>query len=59
MKPNKIIMNSIKVIPAVLLVALSGVLLKGDVWTFWTWYLLAAGPGIFGNVCNGENVPQI
>ena len=32
----------IRVIPAALLVALSAFLLRGDVWTFWTWYLLAA-----------------
>ena len=54
MKPNKIIMNSIKVIPAVLLVALSGVLLKGDVWTFWTWYLLAAVLGFLGMSVTGR-----
>ena len=54
MKPNKIIMNSIKVIPAVLLVALSGILLKGDVWTFWTWYLLAAVLGFLGMSVTGR-----
>ena len=54
MKPNKIIMNIIKVIPAVLLVALSGVLLKGDVWTFWTWYLLAAVLGFLGMSVTGR-----
>ncbi len=54
MKPNKIIMNSIKVIPAVLLVALSRVLLKGDVWTFWTWYLLAAVLGFLGMSVTGR-----
>ena len=47
-------MNSIKVIPAVLLVALSGVLLKGDVWTFWTWYLLAAVLGFLGMSVTGR-----
>ena len=54
MKPNKIIMNSIKVIPVVLLVALSGILLKGDVWTFWTWYLLAAVLGFLGMSVTGR-----
>ena len=47
-------MNSIKVIPAVLLVALSGILLKGDVWTFWTWYLLAAVLGFLGMSVTGR-----
>ena len=47
-------MNSIKVIPAVLLVALSRVLLKGDVWTFWTWYLLAAVLGFLGMSVTGR-----
>ena len=47
-------MNIIKVIPAVLLVALSGVLLKGDVWTFWTWYLLAAVLGFLGMSVTGR-----
>ena len=41
MKPQTVKKTIIKVIPAVLLVALSAFLLKGDVWTFWTWYLLA------------------
>ena len=47
-------MNSIKVIPVVLLVALSGILLKGDVWTFWTWYLLAAVLGFLGMSVTGR-----
>ena len=54
MKPNKIIMNIIKAIPAVFLVALSGVLLKGDAWTFWTWYLLAAVLGFLGMSVTGR-----
>ena len=32
--------------PALLLVALSAFLLQGDVWTFWTWYLLALVLGV-------------
>ena len=35
-------------IAAVILIALSAYLLGGDVWTFWTWYLLAA---VLGCVC--------
>lgn len=42
MKRENIIKTIIKLIPAVLLLALSGFLLRGDVWTFWTWWLLAA-----------------
>ncbi len=34
--------------------ALSGVLLKGDVWTFWTWYLLAAVLGFLGMSVTGR-----
>ena len=41
MKPETITKQSFKIIPALLLVALSAFLLQGDVWTFWTWYLLA------------------
>lgn len=33
-------------IPAIALVLLSAFLLKGDVWTFWTWYLLAGVMGM-------------
>ena len=33
-------------IPAAVLVALSAYLLQGDVWTFWTWYLLALVLGV-------------
>ena len=41
MKPETITKQIFKIIPALLLVALSASLLQGDVWTFWTWYLLA------------------
>ena len=41
MKPEMITKQIFKIIPALLLVALSAFLLQGDVWTFWTWYLLA------------------
>lgn len=44
----------IRVIPAALLVALSAFLLKGDVWTFWTWYLLAAVLGVVGMAVTGR-----
>ncbi|MFR5148564.1 MAG: hypothetical protein ACLTER_02760 [Ruminococcus sp.] len=35
----------IKLLLAVVLLGLSAFLLKGDVWTFWTWWLLA---GVMG-----------
>ena len=41
MKPEMITKQIFKIIPALLLVTLSAFLLQGDVWTFWTWYLLA------------------
>ena len=41
MKPETITKQIFKIIPTLLLVALSAFLLQGDVWTFWTWYLLA------------------
>ena len=41
MNPATITKQIFKIIPALLLVALSAFLLQGDVWTFWTWYLLA------------------
>ncbi len=44
----------IRVIPAALLVALSAFLLRGDVWTFWTWYLLAAVLGVVGMAVTGR-----
>ena len=37
MKPETITKQIFKIIPALLLVALSAFLLQGDVWTFWTW----------------------
>ena len=54
MKPQTIKKTIIRVIPAVLLAALSAFLLKGDVWTFWTWYLLAAVLGIAGMAITGR-----
>ena len=54
MKPQTAKKTIIKVIPAVLLVALSAFLLKGDVWTFWTWYLLAAVLGCVGMAVTGR-----
>ena len=35
-----------RILLAVILLALSVYLLKGDVWTFWTWWLLAALLGV-------------
>ena len=54
MKPQMIKKTIIRVIPAALLVALSAFLLKGDVWTFWTWYLLAAVLGVVGMAVTGR-----
>ena len=54
MKPQTVKKTIIKIIPAVLLVALSAFLLKGDVWTFWTWYLLAAVLGCVGMAVTGR-----
>ena len=54
MKPEMMKKTIIKVIPAVLLAALSAFLLKGDVWTFWTWYLLAAVLGVLGMAITGR-----
>ena len=54
MKPQTVKKTIIKVIPAVLLVALSAFLLKGDVWTFWTWYLLAAVLGCVSMAVTGR-----
>ena len=46
MKPDKIKKLIMMIIPAAVLVALSAYLLQGDVWTFWTWYLLALVLGV-------------
>ena len=54
MKPEMIKKTIIRVIPAAFLVALSAFLLKGDVWTFWTWYLLAGVLGIVGMAVTGR-----
>ena len=54
MKPETMKKTIIRVIPAVLLIALSAFLLKGDVWTFWTWYLLAAVLGVVGMAVTGR-----
>lgn len=44
----------IRLIPAVLLVAASFLLLKGDAWVFLTWWLLAALMGLIGMPCTGR-----
>ena len=54
MKPQTIKKTIIRVVPAVFLIALSAFLLKGDVWTFWTWYLFAAVLGIVGMAVTGR-----
>ena len=54
MKPEMIKKTIIRVIPAAFLVVLSAFLLKGDVWTFWTWYLLAGVLGIVGMAVTGR-----
>ena len=54
MKPDKITKIALKIIPAVLLIALSAFLLKGDVWTFWTWYLLALVLGVVAMPLSGR-----
>lgn len=46
MKSDKIKKIILKLIPAVLLIGMSVWLLKGDVWTFLTWWLLAGVMGI-------------
>lgn len=46
MKPEKIRNTVLKAVPAVILTALAFRLLKGDVWTFLTWWLLALVMGI-------------
>ena len=46
MKPDKIKKLIMMIIPAAVLVALSAYLLLGDVWTFWTWYLLSLVLGV-------------
>ena len=43
-----------KIIPAVVLVGISAFLLKGDVWTFWTWYLLAGVLGMAAMPVTGQ-----
>ena len=54
MKPDKITKTIARIIPAVLLIALSAYLLKGDVWTFWTWYLLALVLGVAAMPLSGR-----
>lgn len=46
MKPEKLTKTIGRILLAAILAALSAFLLKGDVWTFWTWYLLALVLGI-------------
>lgn len=43
-----------KICPAVILAVLSAFLLQGDVWTFWTWYLLALVLGIMAMPLTGR-----
>ena len=54
MKPDKARNYIMKTVPAIALVLLSAYLLKGDVWTFWTWYLLAAVLGFFAMPVTGR-----
>ena len=37
-----------KIVPVLILSGVSAFLLKGDVWVFWTWYLLAFVMGMAG-----------
>ena len=45
---------AIKAVLAAALTALSAFLLKGDVWTFWTWWLLAALMGLAAMPVTGQ-----
>ena len=54
MKPETIKKMGIRAVPAVALVLLSAYLLKGDVWTFWTWWLLAAVMGMIAMPLTGS-----
>ena len=57
MKPDKIkklIMNDHT--GSSYLVALSAYLLQGDVWTFWTWYLLTLVLGVAAMPCDRKTV---
>lgn len=58
MKPETITKQIFKIIPALLLVALSAFLLQGDVWTFWTWYLLALVLGCSGNAVDRQDCSE-
>lgn len=42
-----------KIFPFAVLIGVSAFLLKGDVWIFWTWYLLAALMGLVGMPVTG------
>ena len=44
----------IKLLLAVVLLGLSAFLLKGDVWTFWTWWLLALFMGMVAMPLTGR-----
>lgn len=44
----------IRAVPAVLLAGASAFLLKGDVWIFWTWWLLAGIMGLMGMPVTGR-----
>lgn len=48
-----------RVLLAAALAGLSAFLLKGDVWTFWTWWLLAFLMGNGGNAADWETVCRI
>lgn len=43
-----------KMVPAAVLIGISAFLLKGDVWVFWTWYLLAGIMGLIGMPVTGR-----
>lgn len=44
----------VRAVPAVLLIGASAFLLKGDVWIFWTWWLLAGIMGLMGMPVTGR-----
>ena len=54
MKHAKLKKLILMLIPAVILIALSAYLLQGDVWTFWTWFLMAFVMGIVAMPVTGR-----
>lgn len=54
MRLEKLIKTILKICPAIILIVLSAFLLQGDVWTFWTWYLLALVLGIIAMPLTGR-----